>query len=141
MAQLSLSVANRLSDAAIALSEERGWRMAIAILDEGGNVVRMTRMDGCNFLLPDLARGKAYGAVAYKRPSAELAALFGGNTALAAWGVAMTGNRVMPMQGALPIWEGDQCIGAIGVSGARAEEDELVARMSIEAVGLMAAAP
>ncbi len=48
----------------------------------------ITRMDGCNFLLPDLARGKAYGAAAWKRPSAELASLFGGNTALAVWSVA-----------------------------------------------------
>jgi uncharacterized protein GlcG (DUF336 family) len=139
MPRLTLELADRLSEAAIAISQERGWRVAIAIVDDAGNPVRITRMDGCNFLLPDLARAKAYGAVAWQRPSAELAALFGGNTALAAWGVAMTGNRVMPMQGALPIWDGDQCIGAMGISGARAEEDESVARASIEATGFSAA--
>ena len=46
----------------------------------------------------------------HTRSSAELASLFGGNTALAVWSVAMTGNRIMPMQGALPLWEGNQCL-------------------------------
>jgi len=57
---------------------QQGLRLAIAILDSGGNVVLITRMDGCNFLSPDIARGKAFGAAAWKTPPAELNARFAG---------------------------------------------------------------
>ncbi len=49
--------------------------------------------------------------------------------------VAISGQRIVPVQGALPIFDGARCVGAIGVSGARSNEDEEAARAAIQAAG------
>ena len=139
MPDLDLNTASQMTDAAIAFAEQNGLRLAIAILDSGGNVVLITRMDGCNFLSPEIARGKAFGSAAWKLPSAELNARFGANPASAAGMVGISGNRLTPVQGALPIWEGSRCLGAIGVSGARSDEDEATAQAGLQAAGFAAA--
>jgi uncharacterized protein GlcG (DUF336 family) len=135
MPELDLAAADTMTRAAIDVAVQNGWRLAIAILDGGGNVVRITRMDGCNFLSPDIARGKAFGAAAWKLPSAELNQRFGASPASSAGMVAMSGGRMAPVQGALPIWDGNRCVGAIGVSGARSDEDEQAARAGLTAAG------
>jgi uncharacterized protein GlcG (DUF336 family) len=135
MADLDLAAADTMTAAAIAFAREHDWRLSIAILDAGGNVVRITRMDGCNFLSPDIARGKALGSAAWKLPSVELNSRFQTNAASAAGMVAISGNRIAPIQGALPIWDGNRCVGAIGASGARSDEDEAAARAGLNAAG------
>ena len=134
VSELTLEAANRLTDAAFEHARQHNLLIAVAILDAGGNVVRISRMDGCNFLSPDIARGKAFGAVAWKLPSAELGNRF--TTPGAASGmVGISGQRLVPHQGALPIWSGGRCVGAIGVSGARSDQDEDAARAAIQAAG------
>jgi uncharacterized protein GlcG (DUF336 family) len=128
-------MAARMTETAFALGRERGWRLSVAVLDAGGHVVQVSRMDGCNFLSPDIARGKAYGAVAWKVPSAELANRFSGNAGAASGMVGISGQRIVPVQGALPVFDGPRCVGAIGVSGARSNEDEDAARAAIQAAG------
>jgi uncharacterized protein GlcG (DUF336 family) len=135
MPDLDLAAADAMTRAAIDVAVRNGWRLAIAILDTGGNVVRVTRMDGCNFLSPDIARGKAFGAAAWKAASSDLNQRFGASPAASAGMVAISGGRMVPVQGALPIWDGNRCIGAIGVSGARSGEDEEAARAGIAAAG------
>jgi uncharacterized protein GlcG (DUF336 family) len=135
MPELDLAAADTMTRAAIDLAVQNGWRLSIAVLDAGGNVVRVTRMDGCNFLSPDIARGKAFGATAWKVPSADLNARFGASPAASAGMVAISGGRMVPVQGALPIWDGARCVGAIGVSGARSDEDEQAARTGLTAAG------
>jgi glc operon protein GlcG len=135
MPQLDLAAADRMTEAAFDYARKNSLRIAVAVLDAGGNVVRISRMDGCNFLSPDIARGKAFGAAAWKLPSAELNTRFGGSPASAAGMVAVSGNRMTPVQGALPIFDGEQCIGAIGASGARSNEDEDAVRAGLQAAG------
>jgi uncharacterized protein GlcG (DUF336 family) len=135
MTELDLAAADTMTRAAIDVAVQNGWRIAIAVLDAGGNVVRITRMDGCNFLSPDIARGKAFGAAAWKLPSAELNSRFGSSPASSAGMVSVGGGRFVPVQGALPIWDGTRCVGAIGVSGARSDEDEAAARAGLVAAG------
>lgn len=127
-----------MTAAAFAFAAEHGLRIAVAVLDAGGHVVRISRMDGCNFLSPDIARGKAYGAAAWKLPSADLNARFGTNAASASGMVGASGLRIVPVQGALPIFDGSRCVGAIGASGARSNEDEDAVRAAIEAAGFSA---
>ena len=134
MTELTLQAADTLTNAAFDYARQNDLLMAVAILDAGGNTVRISRMDGCNFLSPDIARGKAFGAVAWKLPSAELGKRF--TTPAAASGmVGISGERIVPHQGALPIWSEGRCIGAIGVSGARSDQDEDAARAGIQAAG------
>ncbi|HEY3061902.1 MAG TPA: heme-binding protein [Chloroflexota bacterium] len=138
MAEVDLQVAARMTEAVIGFARDNSLRLSVAVLDGGGHVVQVSRMDGCNFLSPDIARGKAYGAVAWKVPSAELSNRFSGNPAAASGMVAISGQRIVPVQGALPIFDGGTCIGAIGVSGARSNEDEDAARAAIQAAGFSA---
>jgi uncharacterized protein GlcG (DUF336 family) len=133
MADIDLATADTMTQAAIALAQQNGWRISVAILDAGGNVVRITRMDDCNFLSPDIARGKAFASVAWKAPSVDLNKRFQNSPASLAGMLAITGGRVAPLQGALPIWDGTRCVGAIGCSGARAEDDEAASRAAIQA--------
>ncbi|MBV9325703.1 MAG: heme-binding protein [Chloroflexi bacterium] len=140
MPDLDLKAAQRMTEAAITFAQENSLRLAIAVLDGGGNVVLVTRMDGCNFLSPEIARGKAFGSAAWKLPSAELNARFGANPAAAAGMVGISSSRVTPVQGALPIWDGMRFLGAIGVSGARSDEDEAAARAGLLAAGFSATA-
>jgi uncharacterized protein GlcG (DUF336 family) len=135
MSNLDLDAANRMTEAAIAFAHDHQLLLSVAILDAAGNVVRITRMDGCNFLSPDIARGKAFGAAAWKLPSVDLNTRFQTNPASAAGMVAASGNRVTMVQGALPIWDGARCVGAIGASGARSDEDEAAVRAGILAAG------
>ncbi len=135
MTDLTLDAANKMTEAAFAYARENNLALAVAVLDAGGNIVRISRMDGCNFLSPDIARGKAFGAAAWKLPSAELGKRFTTPTAAAGM-VAISGQRIVPHQGALPIWSDGRCIGAIGVSGARSDQDEDAARAGIAAAGL-----
>lgn len=135
MAELNLEVADKLTSAAFDFARQQGLKLSVAVLDAGGHVLRVSRMDGCNFLSPDIARGKAYGAVAWKMPSADLGQRF--TTPGAASGmVGISGQRIVPVQGALPIWSDGRCVGSIGVSGARSDQDEEAARTAIKAAGL-----
>jgi uncharacterized protein GlcG (DUF336 family) len=134
MTELTLQAADTLTNAAFEYARQNNLVLAVAILDAGGNIVRISRMDGCNFLSPDIARGKAFGAVAWKLPSAELGKRF--TTPGAAAGmVGISGERIVPHQGALPIFSDGRCIGSIGVSGARSDQDEDAARAGLAAAG------
>lgn len=134
MPELTLQAADALTTAAFDYARQHNLALSVAILDAGGNAIRITRMDGCNFLSPDIARGKAFGAVAWKLPSAELGNRF--TTPGAASGmVGISGQRIVPHQGALPIWADGRCVGSIGVSGARSDQDEDAARTAIRAAG------
>jgi uncharacterized protein GlcG (DUF336 family) len=135
MPDLDLAAADTMTEAAFAYARQNNLRLAVAVLDAGGNVIRISRMDGCNFLSPDIARGKAFAAAAWKMPSLDLNTRFQANAASAAGMVAMSGNRVAPIQGALPVWSGDRCVGSIGASGARSDEDEDAARAGLTAAG------
>src|SRR5689334_10072997 len=122
MPELNLEAVQNMTNAALAHATRNGWRVAVAILDSGGHTLQITRMDGCNFLSPDIARGKAYGAAAWKLPSAELAGRWSQMATAASGMVGASGNRLVPVQGALPIWDGGNCVGAIGVSGVKSNQ-------------------
>jgi uncharacterized protein GlcG (DUF336 family) len=102
MPDLDLKAARAMTEAAIAFAEQNRLRLAIAVLDNGGNVVLVTRMDGCKFLSPEIARGKAFGSAAGKLQSAELNARFGSSPASAAGMVGISGARLTPVQGSPP---------------------------------------
>jgi uncharacterized protein GlcG (DUF336 family) len=134
MPELNLETADALTIAAFDFARQHSLAISVAVLDAGGHPVRVSRMDGCNFLSPDIARGKAYGAVAWKLPSAELNKRFATPGAGSGM-VGISGQRMVPVQGALPIWSDGRCVGSIGVSGARSDEDEEAARSAIHVVG------
>ena len=135
MAELNLETVQKMTAAALEHARQHDWRIAVAILDAGGHVLQVTRMDGCNFLSADIARGKAFAAAAWKLPSAELAGRWAQAATAAAGMVGISGSRIVPVQGALPIWDGSRCLGAIGASGVKSNEDEECSRAGLRAAG------
>ena len=102
----------------------------IAVVDDGGHAILVQRLDGAQTSSIDTAVGKARAAVAWKRPTRLLEeSVNGGRTAFLsiADGMAL-------LQGGVPIEIDGQVIGAIGVSGVKASDDELVALAGVSAL-------
>lgn len=119
---LTLDVVKEIAAAAEAEAISNNWKVSIAIVDDGANLLYLERLDGAQISSADVALGKATTAMRYKRPSRALEeAVAGGRNAL----IAVHG--ITPLQGAVPIiLEGD-IIGAIGVSGVLPSQDEQIA--------------
>jgi uncharacterized protein GlcG (DUF336 family) len=135
MPDLTFAAADAIRNHVFETARKNGWAVAVAVLDAGANLMQASRMDGCRILGPDIARGKAYASAVFRRSSGDIEHVMQ-NPALAAGFVGITGNRMVPGRGALPIWDGDRHLGAAGVSGRNSsQEDEDLARAAIEAAG------
>jgi uncharacterized protein GlcG (DUF336 family) len=135
MDELTLDVAWRIGERARQKAEEMGIRVAVAVVDAGGHAMFAFRMEGCNFFSPDIAKGKAMASAGWKIPSGALAQRWQSPATSSAL-TSATGNRIVPVQGGVPIFSNGRCIGAVAASGAKSEEDEEVARAGVAAVGL-----
>lgn len=119
---LTLEVARAIAAGAHAEAQHNNWKVSIAIVDDGANLLYLERLDDAQIASTDVALGKARTAMRYKRPSKALEdAVNGGRTAL----VAVAG--ITPLQGAVPIVHEGAIIGAIGVSGVLPSQDEQIA--------------
>ena len=120
---LSLDDANQAVARAHAKAAELGIRVTVAIVDEGGLLIALGRMDGAIPLSPQLAEAKAVGAAMLNRDGASLAELAKERPAF--FGVADRLVRVpiVPGLGSALIKRDGRSIGAIGVSGGRPEQD------------------
>lgn len=105
-----------------------GWNITVAIVDEGGYLLRLDRMDGAGPMSPDIALGKARMAALTRRPSKFWEDRVESRPGFLKFPFGL------PLQGGLPIFYGSQCVGAIGVSGVASAEDEQLAMAGLEAV-------
>lgn len=113
-----------------AQAQRNGWRVVIAIVDDGGHAILLQRLDGAQTSSIDTSIQKARAAVAWKRPSRMLEeSVNGGRFAF----LSITQGMAV-LQGGLPIEIDGQVIGAIGVSGVKAAEDEIVAQAGVDAL-------
>ena len=119
---LTLATARKVIAAAEAEALQHDWPVVIAVVDDGGNLISLDRLDSAQFGSVEIAIRKAKAAVAFKRPTK-------------AWEDALAGGRqgvlglpgVVPSEGGVPLaWKG-KIIGAIGVSGAKSSEDGQIA--------------
>ena len=119
---LTLEVVKAIAAAAEAEALHNNWKVSIAIVDDGANLLYLERLDGTQIASVDVALGKARTAMRYKRPSKALEdAVAGGRTALVAV------PEITPLQGAVLIVHAGDIIGAIGVSGVLSVQDEQIA--------------
>ena len=128
--QLTLEAAGVAMAACEAEATRGAWKVVIAIVDEGGHPLMVHRLDGAQWSSCDTAVGKARAAVAWKRPTRLLEeSVNNGRFAFIsiAQGMAL-------LQGGVPLEIDGQVIGAIGVSGVKASDDELVALAGIQAL-------
>jgi uncharacterized protein GlcG (DUF336 family) len=120
--RLSLADARRLIEGAAGKAREIGVPMCIAVTDESGNLIAFERMDGAKIVSVTLAQNKAMTAAIARKPTADYNAncipgnlTFGIHTALE--------GRFSIMGGGLPVFEGEQVVGAIGLSSGTPEQD------------------
>ncbi len=125
---LTLAGAKAMLAAAEAEGLKNGWNVSIAIVDASGGLVAFSRLENTQPASDMVAIGKARTSARFKRPSRILEeSVASGRLAL----LAVEG--ALPMQGGLPIFVDEQSIGAIGVSGVTAAQDEQVAAAGLAA--------
>src|SRR5215831_20627133 len=117
---LTLTEANRMIQAAVAKAQEINVKISVAVCDIGGNLVAFSRMDGASAASATVAQGKAAASAGFGRPSGALAA----DSPVLQSIIATLGGRMLPAQGAVPIYKHGELVGAIGGSGATAQQDE-----------------
>jgi glc operon protein GlcG len=119
---LTLEAAKKIAAAAEAEARKNNWNVAIAVVDDGGNLVYLQRLDGTQIASIDLSQFKARGAIGFKRPTKEFEdRLAKGATQLLKF------PWMAPVDGGLPLVIGGDFVGAIGVSGVTSQQDGLVA--------------
>lgn len=124
---LTLADATKISDAAEAKSKAEGWNMVIVVLDAGGHMISLRKMDGVQIGSIDVALGKAKTAVYFKRPTKVFEDLMKGEGGAR---IATLPNAVA-IEGGLPIFKDGVIVGAIGISGASSAQDGIVAEAGL----------
>jgi len=142
MTALSLAKAKIIVDTAIDKAVELNLKpLGIAVLDAGGHLVAFQRQDGASFLRPQMASGKAFGALALGMGSRKLDAFARDRPHLMAGVSDVSGGRIVPVPGGVLIRDGAGAIlGAVGISGDTSDNDEAAAIAGIEAAGFSAEA-
>jgi glc operon protein GlcG len=125
---LTAADAERIMTAARRLADERQWRVAIAVVDDGGYLLRLERMDGAGPQTPEVATMKARTAALSRGPSKRMEDLVRERP-----GMLRFPDR-LPIQGGLPLMHEGECVGGIGVSGVQSHEDEEIAAAGVAAV-------
>lgn len=123
---LTLEDCRKISAAAEAEARKNSWNVCIAILDDGGHLLHLVRMDGATPANAEIAVMKASTAALTRRSSKMWEDRVAGGR------MAMLKMPVLPVQGGLPIIVEGVCVGAVGVSGVQSHEDEQIAKAGID---------
>jgi len=126
---LSLNDVIILAKAARAEAEKNGWKLTIAIVDAGGHLLHLERMDGAMPMTIELSIQKARTAAMAGRATKPMEdAVNGGKFAI----LAATG--VTPLEGGIPLLYKDEVLGGIGASGANSAQDAECGMAAAEAL-------
>ena len=137
--KLTLDKANIIADKTLGKARDAKYRpMCVAVLDDGGHLKVLKREDNASILRPQIAIGKAWGAIGMGESSRALSERLKERPAFLGALSAMSQGKVVPVAGGVLIMDGDDIVGAVGVSGGTAEEDETCAIEGIKAAGLVA---
>ena len=137
---LTLDTASLIVDKALEKRKEMGFvPLTVAVLDAGGQLKVLKREDGSSLLRPEIAMGKAWGALGMGFGGRELARRASNNPIFFGALSDMSGGRMVPNPGAVLIRSASgDILGSIGISGDKAGNDEICAVFGIEAAGLKA---
>ncbi len=126
---LTLDDAKRITAAAEVEARCNDWPVVIAIVDDGGHLLHLMRLDNTQFGSVEVAMQKAHAAIAFRRPTKV-------------WEEHVAEGRMrylglpgtLPIEGGLPITMNGQFIGAVGVSGVRSNQDAQIAQAGLDAL-------
>jgi uncharacterized protein GlcG (DUF336 family) len=127
---LTLEAARLILAAAEAEAVRNKWPVVIAVVDDGGHAIVLSRQDGTQWSSVETAVEKARAAVAWKRPTRVLEEMV--NNGRTAFLSIAQGMGIL--QGGVPIEVEGQIVGAVGVSGVKASDDELIALAGVNAL-------
>jgi uncharacterized protein GlcG (DUF336 family) len=124
---LTLDDAKTIAAASEAEAVRNDWPVVIAVVDDGGHLIHLLRLDNTQFGSVEVAIAKARSAIAFRRPTKV-------------WEDHIAEGRMrylglpgaMPIEGGLPVYAGGQFIGAVGVSGVRSNQDAQIAQAGLD---------
>jgi len=128
-AVLSQSEVAQILQAARNEAQQQGWAVAIAVVDDGGHPLALERLDGCAPIGAYIATEKARSAAIGRRETKGYEDMVnGGRSAF------LSAPLITSLEGGVPIVVEGQVVGAVGVSGVKAEQDAQVAKAGIAAL-------
>jgi glc operon protein GlcG len=128
---LSLDDVRRIAAAAEAEAQTNRWAVTIAIVDDGGHLLWLQRLDGAPPVSSHIAPAKARTAALGRRESKVYEEMINGGRISFLSAPAIDGL----LEGGVPVVVQGHCVGAVGVSGVKSAEDAQVARAGIAALG------
>jgi glc operon protein GlcG len=120
-APISLERAQAAIAGAVAEARKRDWKMNVAVVDSGGNLVAFQRMDGAQLASIQISEHKARAAAIYRRETV----IFENGIQRLDFKYLMTLDGIIASRGGIPLVEGGKLIGAIGCSGGTGSQDEV----------------
>ena len=126
-----------MMDAALARAAELDITVTVAIVDDGGHLLMLERMEGGRFHTVHSATTKAVTAASNKRPTSSKGAQGQELDVLHALGLTLAAGpkNWTAMEGGYPVMVENECIGGIGVAGGDWKQDEDIARAALSAIG------
>lgn len=129
---LEFSDVKAIAAAAEAEALKYNWAVSIAIVDDGGHLLSFQRLDGAAPISSYIAPGKARTAAMGRRESKVYEDMINGGRV----SFLSAPNLDGMLEGGVPILKDGQCLGAVGVSGVKSNEDAQIAKAGIAAIGL-----
>ena len=128
---LTLEAAKKIAVAAEAEARKNNWNVVIAVVDDGGHLLYLQRIDGTQTGSIDVAIGKARTSAAFKRPTKVFDELAKTRPSI----TSISPSAVL-LEGGVPVMVGGQLVGAVGVSGVTSQQDAQIAEAGIAALGM-----
>ncbi len=130
---LTLQEARVIIDAAVARARELDQRVAVAVVDEAGQVISVDKMDGTSLLRDRFATGKAFAAVLLRRPTVESVELRESRPELYNGALHMFPGQIYLVPGGVPLEADGRIVGGVGVAGGASGVDDKCAEAGIAA--------
>lgn len=131
---MSSKFAVKMAQAALDYANDEGWEITVAVCDGSGILVAFMKTDNVIPAAVDFALDKAFTAATLRKATHEF-----GERMSSASGLSLgvgTRNRLITWTGGIPIFDGQDCVGGIGVSGAMDHQDLECADAALKSVGL-----
>lgn len=131
-AVLEFSDVQAMASAAAAEAGKNGWAVTIAIVDDGGHLLHLQRLEGAAPISAHIAPAKAHTAAMGRRETKLYEDMINGGR----FSFLSAPDLKGMLEGGVPIMKDGQCLGAVGVSGVKSTEDAQIARAGLAAIGL-----
>jgi glc operon protein GlcG len=129
-APISLEHANSVIAAAVAEARKHDWKLNVAVVDSGGNLVAFQRMDGAQLASIEVSQHKARTAANFRRETKAFETAVQSNGAT----YVLSLDGVIASRGGIPLVSGGKLVGAVGCSGGTGSQDEVVCKAAVAAL-------